>query len=110
MELDESITDAVIRETLEETAWQFTPLKMTGIYRWVHPENGEVFIRHAFSGELGEHYPERPLDKEIITTVWMTRDELQQNSTRLRSPLVLECIDDYLNGSNYSLSVYRDIS
>ena len=34
----ESLLDAVVRETLEETAWHFVPEFLIGIYRWPYPE------------------------------------------------------------------------
>ena len=39
-EVDETLIDAAIRETQEETAWGFIPDSLVGIYRWKHPERG----------------------------------------------------------------------
>lgn len=105
----ESLKDAVIRETLEETAWHFRPDALVGIYRWQHPAKSMTFIRTTFCGDVGHHDSTRTLDEGIIRTVWMTRDELDHNPDRLRSPLVLRGIDDYLAGKRYPLALLNDV-
>ena len=100
---DESLIDAVIRETLEETAWNFTPEAVTGIYLWKHPVNGKSFLRVTFCGQCRDHDPEQPLDDGIIQAVWKSRAELEQQ--KLRSPMVLNCIDDYLSGRRFPLDM-----
>jgi 8-oxo-dGTP pyrophosphatase MutT (NUDIX family) len=37
LEEGESLVDAVVRETLEETAYHFRPTHLVGIYNWKHP-------------------------------------------------------------------------
>jgi len=101
---DESLIDAVIRETQEETAWQFIPEAITGIYLWKHPDNGESFLRVAFCGACKNHIPSQPLDTGIQAAVWKTREQLIQQQDKLRSPMVLRCINDYLAGNRYPLS------
>jgi 8-oxo-dGTP pyrophosphatase MutT (NUDIX family) len=102
---DESLIDAVIRETQEESAWQFVPEAVTGIYLWKHPGNGKTFLRVAVCGSCKNHDPEQELDKGIIHAVWKTRDELIDTSCKLRSPMVINCIDDYLAGKRYPLDI-----
>lgn len=104
----ESLLHAVVRETLEETAWTFTPDALVGIYRWQNPDNQATYLRLCFSGACDRHDPSRALDDGIIAAVWLSRAELAA-STRLRSPLVLRCIDDYLAGIRYPLSLLSDI-
>ena len=56
-----------------------------------------------------QHHAERALDKGILRAVWMTRDELAGNE-RLRSPLVLRCIEDHLTGQRFPLSlIHADV-
>ena len=102
---DESLINAVIRETQEEAAWQFIPEAVTGIYLWKHPGNGETFLRVAVCGNCENHDPQQALDKGIIRAVWKSRDELAQPSCKLRSPMVINCIDDYLAGKRYPLDM-----
>ena len=109
LEPDESIIDAVIRETREETAWQFVPEAVTGIYLWKHPDNGETFLRVAICGSCKNHDAQQPLDKEIIQAVWKGRHELVAEPKKLRSPMVINCIDDYLAGKRYPLDMLIDV-
>ncbi len=48
----ESIIDAVVRETLEETAWHFTPRALLGLYLWRNPGNGHSILRVAIAGDV----------------------------------------------------------
>jgi 8-oxo-dGTP pyrophosphatase MutT (NUDIX family) len=109
LEPDESLVEAAIRETQEETAWQFIPEAVTGIYLWKHPDNGESFLRVAFCGNCKNHKPSQLLDDGIQAAVWKTRDELMQQQQKLRSPMVIDCIDDYLAGKRYPLDLLINI-
>jgi 8-oxo-dGTP pyrophosphatase MutT (NUDIX family) len=105
LEDGETFLDAVVRETLEETAWRFLPEAVIGVYVW-RPEHGaRSFLRVAFAGELLDHDPARPLDRGILRTRWLTRAQLDLPPQRLRSPLVTQCVDDYLSGARYPLSL-----
>lgn len=104
----ESILDAVVRETREETAWEFHPESLVGLYRWVHP-NGETFLRAAFYGDAVKHDPHLALDPDIDAVCWMDMAELQQAEQRFRSPLVMRCLQDYLAGHRYPLSLLQDV-
>jgi len=106
---DESLLDAVIRETREETAWGFTPEAITGIYRWKQPKFDRTFLRFAFCGEAHDHRPELPLDDGILRAVWLSRDELLARQSQLRSPMVLRCIDDFERGNRYPLEMLFDL-
>ena len=106
---DESLIDAVIRETQEESAWQFIPVAVTGIYLWKHPDNGETFLRVAICGSCTNHDAGQPLDEGIIETVWKSREELSQDPDKLRSPMVINCIDDYLAGKRYPLDMLINV-
>ncbi len=107
---DESLVTAVIRETQEETAWQFIPEAITGIYLWKHPDNGKSFLRIAFCGSCNNHNASQTLDEGIQAAVWKTRDELMQQQHKLRSPMVLTCIDDYLAGKRSPLDLLSHLS
>ena len=103
----ESPAEGCAREALEETAWHFEPTHLLGVYmsRFLKASNGEdiTYLRFAFTGRLGEHEPNRKLDHGIIRTLWMTADEIRANKERLRSQLVLRCVEDYLAGVRYPL-------
>jgi 8-oxo-dGTP pyrophosphatase MutT (NUDIX family) len=99
----ESVIDAAIRETLEETGWHFTPTHFLGLYLWRNAESGRSTVRLALSGEVSHREPDARLDRGIIAAHWMSRAELARLGPRLRSPLVLQCIDDFLSGRRHDL-------
>lgn len=105
LEDGETFLDAVIRETLEETAWRFEPRALLGVYVWRPESATRTFLRVAFAGVVSDHDPSRPLDRGILRTRWLTRDQLAEPRTRLRSPLVTQCVDDYLAGTRHPLSL-----
>ena len=105
LEDGETFLEAVVRETLEETAWAFEPQSVVGVYVWRPAHMNRTFLRVAFSGELADHDAARPLDHGILRTRWLSRAELAEPRVRLRSPLVLQCVDDYLAGARYPLSL-----
>ncbi len=105
----ESPLQAVVRETLEETARQFTPEGFLGLFmsRFRRTRTGEdtTYLRLAFFGQVSEPDAARALDEGIVGTVWLTVDEIRAQPDRLRSPLVLECIEAYLRGQRYPLEL-----
>ena len=105
LEPGETFLDAVIRETLEETGWTFRPEAVVGVYMWQPEHMARTFLRVAFSGVLEAHDAARPLDHGIVRTRWCVRDQLIAQQAKLRSPLVLRCIDDYLSGTRYPLEL-----
>jgi len=105
IERGESLLEAVVRETLEETAYAFTPEAVTGIYLWRHPEIDRTFLRIAFAGSVTGPDTTRRLDRCILRTAWMTRSQLAGRPHALRSPLVLRCVDDFLAGTRHPLSL-----
>lgn len=106
----ESLIAAVAREMLEETAWHFVPEALLGVYRWPHPRKPATYLRFAFTGRLLHHEPERPLDVGIHRALWLTPNELAQQSARHRSPQVQICVNDYLSGRRYPLDLLQDLA
>ena len=94
LEPGETLLAAVIREAREETAWRFEPQALVGTYLWRSPRTGRGFLRFAFCGEVDDHRPAQALDRGIVRATWMTSAELAAQPARLRSPLVMRCIDD----------------
>jgi 8-oxo-dGTP pyrophosphatase MutT (NUDIX family) len=115
----ESPEDGCAREALEETTHTFKPTELVGIYisrlqrpaREGRAAEDVTYFRLAFCGELGEQVPGAKLDKGIVRTLWMTPDEIRANVDRLRSPLVLRCMEDHLAGQRFPLAmIYTDPS
>lgn len=105
LEPNESLLNAVVRETLEETAFHFKPESLLGIYRWTHPRKGVTYLRFAFIGSVTQHEADRVLDKGIIRAAWLSLGEIRGMEAQFRSPLVLNCIEDYLAGKRYPLDI-----
>jgi 8-oxo-dGTP pyrophosphatase MutT (NUDIX family) len=104
----ESLEQAVVREVLEETAHDFTPTALVGMYmsRYTSKRRGAdvTYLRFTFCGTAGKEH-DQPLDHGIIRTLWMTRDEIAACEERHRSPIVLRCVDDYLEGKRAPLAL-----
>lgn len=108
----ESLQDGCAREALEETAHLFTPQALVGVYLSRFQREHEdtelqdiTYLRFAFCGQLGELQANRALDTGIVRTLWLTPDEIRASADRHRSPLVVQCMEDYLRGQRYPLSL-----
>lgn len=105
LECHEALTDAVIREALEETGYAFDPKFIVGVYNWRNEAKGITYLRFAFGGEIVGHDAERKLDDGIIAARWLTLEEIRALKDRHRSPLILQCIEDWKAGKRYPLEL-----
>ncbi len=105
----ETLLEAVARETLEESAWHFEPQAIVGLYYYTSPNNQLTYLRICYCGRHHSHEPERILDTGILHTLWLRRDEVATLSNS-RSPMVLRCIDDYLAGNRYPVSLITEMT
>ncbi len=115
----ESPIHACAREALEESAYVFTPTFLVGLYlsrfQRALPQDHQIeditYLRFAFGGTLGAFQPHLKLDHGIVRTLWLSPDEVRASHQQHRSPLLLQCMDDYLMGKRYPLEmVYTDPS
>ena len=107
LEPDESLLDAALRETREETGWDVRLTAFVGAYQWKAEETDRHYLRFAFAAEPVRHDPARVLDEGIVETHWLTPAELQQAQARHRSPLVWQAVEDYLGGRRYPLDMLQ---
>lgn len=108
VEKGETLEQAAVREALEETGWDVALTGFLGLYVYTPPFNRDItYYRACFLADAITHYPGRQLDDGILHAVWMTRDELA-DSARLRSPLVLKCVDDAIAGHCYPLVLVHE--
>lgn len=107
LEMDESLTQAAIRETLEETGWDIEVSHVVGIYLYKAPNN-VTYQRICFAGRALQQRKDHPLSEEIISPVWLNREELLEQRELWRSPLLLRSLDDYLSGSLHPLEILKE--
>lgn len=105
----ESIVEALVREAIEETAWEVRPFALVGIYLWSKPDQSASFLRVAVACEPLKEAAERSLDQGIERALWLSRDELILRSSDHRSPLVFRCIEDYLKGQRFPLDLIQTL-
>lgn len=108
LEPDESLVEAALRETLEETGWDVRLTAFIGAYQW-KAETGRHYLRFAFAAEPVAHDPSRPLDEGIVRALWMTPAELRAAEGRHRSPLVWQVVADHLAGRRHPLSMLQQL-
>lgn len=120
LDAGESPAEGCAREALEETAHHFTPTALVGVYMARFQKSADsdeytgedvTYLRFAFCGELGALQPDRELDTGIVRTLWLSADEIRNSTDRHRSPLLLQCVEDYLAGKRYPLElIHTDAS
>lgn len=105
LEPGESLLEASVREVLEEAAHRFVPEYLVGVYQWTRAQGDITYLRFAYGGKsLGEESG-RTLDEGIVRALWMSIEELRASAERHRSPLVLQCAEDWLAGQRHPLSL-----
>ncbi len=107
VERGESILDAAVRETLEETAYLVEPEHFIALQHWHKPYSHDTYFRILIAAKLIRHVPEQTLDSGIVQAVWLSPDELIRRKLQLRSPVVYTSVENYLNGEKYPLSLLK---
>ncbi|MBA3485852.1 MAG: NUDIX hydrolase [Lysobacter sp.] len=115
LEPDESLIQAALRETLEETGWEVRLTAFVGAYQWKAPaqadgSQGRHFLRFAFAAEPVQHDAQRPLDDGIVRALWLTPAELEAEHARHRSPLVWRAVTDFLAGRRHPLDLVQHLA
>lgn len=109
LEPGESLLDAALRETLEETAWRVELTDFIGAYQWATPDASQHFLRFTFAARALAHDEGRSLDTGIVAAHWLRRDEIAAQAARLRSPMVLGNVDDWIAGARFPLAAIRSL-
>jgi 8-oxo-dGTP pyrophosphatase MutT (NUDIX family) len=107
-ERNETLLDAVVRETQEESAYTVVPTALVGIYRWNQPGQQRTYLRFAFAAQALAHDPAQPLDTGIVRAAWLTPEEIRALAHRHRSPLLQACVDDYRAGRRFPLDLIQE--
>jgi len=99
----ETLADAVVRETLEETAHHVDPLALLGCYSTYYPKRDITYLRFAYICQATDFDDTLTLDEGIVRALWLTPEELAANPIPHRSQLVMRCVQDYLAGRRFPL-------
>lgn len=113
LEPDETLLEAALRETREESGWEVRLTAFIGAYQWRVPDTedgpGRHYLRFAFAAEPVRHDPDQPLDEGVQRALWMTPAELREARDRHRSPLVWQAVADFLAGQRHPLQLTRHL-
>lgn len=109
LEPGESLAEAALRETREETGWEVELTAFIGTYQWTAPD-GTPFLRFSYAARPLRHDPQRPLDTGIERALWLLPGELLAARQRLRSPLVWQVVADFLAGQRHPLSLVKQVA
>lgn len=104
LEAGESLIEAARREALEETGWEVEPESFIGMRQYLSPEHGAQVLRFTFAARPLHHHAGRALDVGILRAHWMEYAQIAALGERLRSPLVLDTLHDWLAGRRLPLS------
>ena len=103
LEPGETLLEAARRETLEETGWEIELEALLGMAQYTSPANGITYLRTTFCGRPLREHAAAELDPEILGLCWLTPAEIRAESGRMRSPLVMASVDQYLAGQRWPL-------
>lgn len=104
LDANETLQAAAIRETLEETAWQVELRGVVGLALYKAPANGITYMRTTFAATALQQL-DLPLDKDIERALWLSYEEMLASSAKMRSPLVITTVEQYLAGNCYPLDL-----
>ncbi|MDE0951280.1 MAG: NUDIX hydrolase [Halioglobus sp.] len=107
LEEGESLADAALRETLEETGWR---VKLTGVLSvalHTASQTGITYCRTTFLAEPLESVENAVLDPDIHAVHWLDYESIVARSARMRSPLALAVIERYRQGIAHPLDLLQ---
>jgi 8-oxo-dGTP pyrophosphatase MutT (NUDIX family) len=104
LEEHESLFEAAVRETFEETGWHVELTDFLGLYHYPAP-NGVTYIRHCFAARPLRHDSKHKLDTGILAAHWLSAETILSPQFKARSPIVGRVLRDYLSGRRYPLSL-----
>ena len=105
LEAGETLAEAALRETLEETGWQVELVGLVGLALYTAPGNNITYHRTTFCGRALSRAANAVLDPDISQIHWLDYGEIISKAARMRSPLVIAAIEQYRKGHCYPLDL-----
>ena len=105
LEANETLQQAAIRETLEETGWTVELTAVLGMALYTSPHNQVTYHRTTFIATAISHDSTQPLDEGIEQALWMSYEDVLASSSKMRSELVIKTIEQYRAGRHYPLDI-----
>lgn len=102
---NETLQQAAVRETYEETGWTVEIKALLGLSLYRSPHNNITYQRTTFIADPVSHNASLTLDDGIVRALWLTYEEVLAASQRMRSPMVIRSIEQYRNGHHYPLEM-----
>lgn len=109
VENGEMLSEAMLREALEETGHQIELTGLLGLSTYYSTSAGITYYRVTFAAELISSEERSPLDPEIVDTQWLTYEEIAKQSN-LRSPMVLRDVERHRSGKVFPLDMLSEFS
>lgn len=105
LEAGETLMEAALRETREETGYAVRLEGVLGLAQYTSPANRVTYLRTTFFGCALHRIEDATLDPEIVAVHWLSEAEIIARSAKMRSPLVIASIEQYLAGNRWPLNV-----
>ena len=102
LEENESLQEACIRETWEETGYLVEALYLVGIYHEYSSANRDMWLRFCFACKVIKKVENYKIDDKISNVIWLTENEfnLKPDDTH-RSNMVKKSLQDFILGKKY---------
>lgn len=92
LEAGESLQQAALRETLEETGWEIELTGLLGLSLHKAPTNGVTYQRTTFVAQPVRQQ-HQDFDDGIERVLWLDYETMCAKATQMRSPLVIASVE-----------------
>jgi len=105
IEEGETIQEAALRETLEETGWAVELTGVLGLALYRAPKRGITYFRTTLLARAVAPVANAVLDPDIHAVHWLDHGEILALSARMRSPMTLAVIERHRQGICHPLDL-----
>lgn len=109
VEKGETLFQAAIRETKEETGIEIDLIGVIGIFALPITNNNATYYRILFEAKPISSVIQ-PMDPDIVSADWLPLDEIFEDCTKWRSPLVGKSINAWEKREFAPLSFIEDLT